>query len=248
VDVVMRAMVLVALAACRVADLDYEGKQCPCPDGWQCNLATDTCTQSPLGDGGNPGSDSGDGELSSESCLASPRSFEVYASPSFADFATDWFPGNGNWARQQTEVLQSNGVAVLAWLMHIAPSNNGSYGLVATMRLTDANLGGSVGIGFRISNTGNMYTCDFDPKSGELEISLTQALTHMTLTARTVVVLDPRAAVTMEIDTAGADQTCCLRGYDDALVSVSNSLLTGGNVGIVTRETKGGFTSFFMYE
>ena len=43
---------VVALAACHVSDVDLTGKQCPCPSGWVCRAATNTCarTQGPMDD------------------------------------------------------------------------------------------------------------------------------------------------------------------------------------------------------
>jgi hypothetical protein len=48
------AIMVVALAACRIADLDVTGKRCPCPTGWDCDPRTDTCARevSSLDDGG----------------------------------------------------------------------------------------------------------------------------------------------------------------------------------------------------
>src|ERR1041385_2175652 len=37
-----------ALAACRIHDLDLTGKPCPCPDGWVCDPATSTCARSAM--------------------------------------------------------------------------------------------------------------------------------------------------------------------------------------------------------
>jgi hypothetical protein len=37
------ASVVLGLIACRVSDIDYTGKQCPCPGGYTCQLATQTC-------------------------------------------------------------------------------------------------------------------------------------------------------------------------------------------------------------
>jgi hypothetical protein len=46
--VVVAAAVL--LVGCRVNDVDYTGKACPCPSGWTCDTATNTCARSPGGD------------------------------------------------------------------------------------------------------------------------------------------------------------------------------------------------------
>jgi hypothetical protein len=41
---------LFATVACRVPGVDLAGKQCPCPGGWSCDTATNTCTQSVVAD------------------------------------------------------------------------------------------------------------------------------------------------------------------------------------------------------
>ena len=45
---------LVAAAGCRIADIDYTGKQCPCPQGYACEPASNTCARSVTGDGPIP--------------------------------------------------------------------------------------------------------------------------------------------------------------------------------------------------
>ncbi|HTR51134.1 MAG TPA: LamG domain-containing protein [Kofleriaceae bacterium] len=50
----MRGAWIVAIVACRVPALDLVGKQCPCPSGYTCDVATDKCTlgdAAPAGDG-----------------------------------------------------------------------------------------------------------------------------------------------------------------------------------------------------
>jgi hypothetical protein len=48
------SVLVVTLAACHVSDVDLTGKQCPCPSGWVCRAATNTCarTPGPLDDAG----------------------------------------------------------------------------------------------------------------------------------------------------------------------------------------------------
>jgi hypothetical protein len=42
---------LVVAAGCRIADIDYNGKQCPCPQGYACEAASNTCARSTASDG-----------------------------------------------------------------------------------------------------------------------------------------------------------------------------------------------------
>jgi hypothetical protein len=44
------------VTACRIAEVDYTGKQCPCPDGYACDLAVATCVRGSLVDAA-PGGD-----------------------------------------------------------------------------------------------------------------------------------------------------------------------------------------------
>jgi len=41
----VRWLVLIAATACRIGDVDLTGKQCPCPGGWSCQVATGTCVR-----------------------------------------------------------------------------------------------------------------------------------------------------------------------------------------------------------
>jgi hypothetical protein len=36
---------VIALVACRVPELDFAGKECPCPDGYSCDTGTNTCAR-----------------------------------------------------------------------------------------------------------------------------------------------------------------------------------------------------------
>ena len=59
----MRSILLLVVSACSIQAVDYTGKQCPCPDGWQCNRTTNTCTR---GTDGGPGDRDGDGVLDTD--------------------------------------------------------------------------------------------------------------------------------------------------------------------------------------
>jgi len=49
----MRSLfVLAVMAACRVPDVDLNGRMCPCAAGWTCDPATQTCVQSLVADAG----------------------------------------------------------------------------------------------------------------------------------------------------------------------------------------------------
>src|SRR6185503_17259572 len=139
----MRALVLVtfaacsiALAACSIAPIDYTGKQCPCPDGYRCELLTQTCTRDEtLADAHDDATDSRiDAMTPGTSCLQNPKSNLVYSSVGFSDFPAGWLNGSGAWTKAGNEVSQTNANNTLAWISHAVMANGGNYRVVATMR------------------------------------------------------------------------------------------------------------------
>jgi hypothetical protein len=252
VDVVTRALIVVALAACRVAPIDYTGKECPCPDGWQCNLATQTCTEAAPGDGGGKdGSTDPDGSNPADSCLASPRTTLLYSTVGFTDFPQAWLQASGQWTKDGSEVRSTNNGNPLAWLSHAVQTTSGlaNYRVVATMRYIDSLSGGSVGIGFRIGMGATMYTCTFDPASGEFDLIYTQQGSDAQLQRKIVdIPSNALAAFTMEIMTTGNTHTCCLRGVTDSTLTMPSGFAMSGNPGVVSRDASGAFASFYVYE
>jgi hypothetical protein len=256
--VVTRAMLIViviVLGACRVADLDYTGKACPCPTGWQCNLATYTCTQAAPGDGGgsnNDGSNNADGSvIPGVSCLPNPRTNLIYSTVGFSDFPSAWLQSSGQWTKEGGEVKSTNNGNPLAWLSHAVQTSDGSanYRVVATMRYIDSTSGGSVGIGFRIGMGATMYTCTFDPASGEFDLIYTQQGVDGPLQRKILdIPSNPLAAFTMEIMTTGTTQTCCLRGFTDSTLAMPSGFGMSGNPGVVSRDASGAFATFYVYE
>jgi hypothetical protein len=259
VDVVTRASlaalaVLVALAACRIADLDYEGKDCPCPDGWQCNLVTDTCTRAAPADGNqNPdsGSAPGDANNAGDSCFPNPRTTLLYASVGFTDFPQGWlFQSSGQWSSDGSQVTQTNSANKLAWMSHAVTTTGGAsnYRVVATMRYIGSTAGGSVGIGFRISGA-TMYTCTFDPVSGAFDMIYTQQGIDAPMQRK---LLEPLTNATdkftLEIMTSGNTHMCCLRDADNSTLMMPASFIASGNPGVVTRDSEGSFSSIYVYE
>jgi hypothetical protein len=262
-DVVCRAMWLVAvvvavgaLAACRIAPLDYEGKDCPCPNGWQCNLVTGTCTAAGAPDSGNQapdGNGNGDAASAGDSCLANPRTNLLYASMGFSDFPAAWLQASGQWAKDGAEVRSTNSANPLAWLSHTVQTNSGmaNYRVVATMRFINSlDPAPSIGIGFRISTQATLYTCTFDPASGELELAYSQGGVDAPLLSKKLspVPSDPRFAFTMEVMTIGNVQSCCVRGFANSLLTTNASFAVTGNPGVVTRVAEGAFSTFYVFE
>jgi hypothetical protein len=252
---VARALLLVVMVgACRVADLDYTGKACPCPTGWRCNLTTYTCTQDAPGDGGgstDDGSNIDGNNNPAQSCFASPSTKLIYSTVGFADFPGAWLQASGQWTKEGGEVKSTNNGNPLAWISHVVQTSTGlsNYRVVATMRYIDSVSGGSVGIGFRIGMGATMYTCTFDPASGEFDLIYTQQGADAQLQRKILdVPTNPQAAFTMEIMTTASTHTCCLRGVSDSTLAMPSSFAMNGNPGVVSRDASGAFTSFYVYE
>jgi hypothetical protein len=242
----MRIALLVALAACSVKELDYTGKSCPCPSGYDCDLPSQTCRKldSPIDARTDP--DGGDAAVATDSCLPNARPSLMYGT-GFNDFLSAWFPSAGAWSYTSgVELQQQNANQKLAYAFHMM-TGSGDYRVVATMRVVDIATG-SAGIGFRIGNGGNMYTCTFDPTTGDLSLILTQNLGDTTLQAKNVPFGDPRQLFTMEVQTVGAVHSCCVRDVAGGLITAMSGTLNNGNPGLVTREAAGGFTTFAVYQ
>jgi hypothetical protein len=241
------ACVCVALTACSIRAIDYTGKACPCPEGYRCDVVTDTCTVN-----GVSGVDASlrDGSVGDavfgDSCLPSPRSQLIYSSVGFTDFPAAWLNGLGQWATQGNELVQTNSDNILAFLSHSVGGSN--YRIVATMRYIDSANGGSAGIALRINANRDMYTCTFDPISGELDIQQRQNNVDIMANRLIVDITNTRSKFTLEADVSGANLVCCLRGVAGATVTAPSTTLATGSPGIVTRDSSSAFSSFFAYQ
>jgi len=79
-------VLVLGVLGCSVPALDYDGKQCPCPSGFTCNPATNTCTSGvPLGDGHLP-TDVPIDQSSTSSCAG----FDLCDGFEAASFAPVW--------------------------------------------------------------------------------------------------------------------------------------------------------------
>ena len=244
-----RVLLLVALTACSIKPIDYTGKQCPCPEDYECNLATNSCTKELVGDARADTASTLDGGPPGASCLTNPKPNLVYSSIGFADFPQGWLGASGQWARETGEVRQTNAANALAWISHSVGNSTANYRVVATMRIIDGLDDAGMGIAFRVSNMqGNMYTCTIAPKNGQLELKYWQQTAEVVLAARTVSIADAQAMLTMEINIDGANMTCCLRGVPSATISTMNGIWTTGNPGVATTDAEAAFGSFYAYQ
>ncbi|HEY5927483.1 MAG TPA: hypothetical protein VIV11_37620 [Kofleriaceae bacterium] len=246
----MRVLVVVALAACSIKPIDYTGKQCPCPEDYDCNRSTNTCTKQLVGDAGNDSQDATDGSvIQGDSCLPNPKSNLVYSSVGFTDFPQAWLGSSGQWNLEQGEVKGTNATLPIAWLSHSIGNSNANYRVVATMRLIAGFSDAGLGIAFRVSGMqGNLYTCTIAPGTGQLELKSWQQGTDLPVASKTVSITDANAMLTMEINIDGMNMTCCLRGYPTAMISGMNGSWISGSVGVATTEAQAAFGSLWAYQ
>ena len=247
----MRTLVLVALAACSIKPIDYTGKQCPCPDGYTCNLITQTCARDvELTDANR---DATDGPridapgMSGVSCLANPRSQMIYSS-TFTEFPTGWLSSLGQWTKQGPELQQTNANNTFAFASHTV-STSMNYRVVATLRQIGPSAAGSVGIGLRLSGgQGNGYACAINMALGAFTLSAVQSGGPGSIDQALVSINDTNKTITMEMDATGSVITCCIRDVADAELDALNTTFTAGNIGVVTLNSQGAFSSIAVYQ
>ena len=95
----VRVLVLACLAACSIPGVTLEGKQCPCADGYTCNIATNTCQVT------------GDAQFGS-SCLGAE------GAPLFAvnfDDMLQLTPGAGTWTASGGQAQQTDAASAFAF-------------------------------------------------------------------------------------------------------------------------------------
>ena len=248
---------LITLAACSIAPIDYTGKQCPCPTGYTCNLPTQTCTKDPTIDDA-PGRDSDstiDAPNPVVSCLPNPRAKLVYSSPGFSDFPSGWVQNAmGSWSSMGmgNGVQQTSSTYEVAWLSRSIPTmaGGGNYRVVVTMKKVDTASRGPVGIAFRVASVAQatMYTCALDTGTGDLTLYYVNQELPSPLAMRKVTgIADPAALYTMEINATDNTLSCCIRDHD-SLLSVPSAILSSGNAGPATMRAVGSFMSMSAYE
>ena len=254
-----RPLVLaVALAGCSVPDVDYTGKQCPCPSGYTCNAATSTCSRSALAndargpDGTRGGSDGATDAAPAASCLAQPFALEIYSTATFADFTTAWSTSGGDWKLGTGELDQLDTTAQLSVAYLVG--NGTDFRIVGTMHATSGGNGKAIELTLRVdaANT-HMYHCNWEPADGAFLIQRTDsvaagmAIQTITIDTSSIPGYQETDPVTMEFQVSGSQFSCCLHGIPAAYIQGSDTTYAAGAVGVKTYEMSGGFSDFFMY-
>lgn len=248
----MRAIAIVVLAGCSISDVDFTGKSCPCPTGYDCDLSTQTCTKH-LTPPDAPGDTPADTPVA-QSCLTNPFTELFYASPTFADFSTAWSVGGGNWSVMGGEAVQVNELATLSFIHHPLGVAQTNYRVVSKMRATSGGVGNAIETALRVDALGtNMYHCNWEPVGGAFliqrtdSINDTSVINETTVNTASIPNYSPTATFTMEFQVNGTGFECCMRGIDDASISGDDSVYDIGNVGLKTFRMAGAFSGFEVY-
>ena len=223
----VKALAALALTACSVPGVTLEGKQCPCADGYTCNIATNTCQVT------------GDAQFGS-SCLGAE------GAPLFAvNFDGDMLPltqGLGTWTASGGQAQQTDAAAAFAFAYSTSavPSD---YRVAATV--TPAS--GAAGIALRTTlGAKTMYFCDWRADTATLELGFTNnggqpsAIMSMTATPST-------GPVTIHAEARGANLACCIDEVPAAkLLMIPDSRYANGQPGLVTETGTATFDGFVV--
>jgi hypothetical protein len=257
------AFVAAALAwsACRVDELELEGKRCPCVAGWTCELATDTCVRDPIdasvidvppNDGViiDAGDDSGIDAIDAppgSSCLGSAGGASLF-SDDFGDLI-GWNTVGGTWSATGGEALQTDTGAALPFAFPAGTSAFADYRVASRARRVGGAASGSIGVSLR-NQAGNSarYQCAWSPASGGLRISWTRnngtlggTIAQTTVDLGAIPGYDPLAAVVIEAQAQGMQLTCCVRDVAGAFVTVADTRYAAGSPGIDTSSQSAAF-------
>jgi hypothetical protein len=233
----MRALVVIALAACSVPELSLEGKQCPCATGYVCDRPTNRCFPG-NGDGGAIDS------LGATSCLGGSTN-EIYRYTGMFD----WIHADTSWTGD-AEIKQTSAQAQGSYTFKTSAELTAAldYKVTATMRATGPTMGSSYyGIALRTqlsTQDKNHYGCMFSHAAKEIWIEQTKAGNTSTLLAKPIPEVSQLVPLTMEARIVGGKIDCCIREYPTANITVTNADITAGYPGLETNRVQAAFGSF----
>jgi hypothetical protein len=258
------AVVLGASAACRVDELDLEGKRCPCVTGWTCEVATDTCVRDPL-DATEVDAPPNDGVIvdapidSSIDTIDAPPGSSCLGPAGGASLFSDdfndligWVVTGGAWSATGGEALQTDTGGSLIYAYPAGASTFTDYRVASRARRTGGANTGSIEVLLRIqaANDGH-YQCVWSPASGALRIDWTRnngsiggTLAQMAVNIGAIPGYDALAPVVIEAQAQGTQLTCCVRDLTGASVTVADTRYTVGSPGVRTRTQSAAFDDF----
>ncbi|HTR53544.1 MAG TPA: hypothetical protein VMJ10_22780 [Kofleriaceae bacterium] len=249
---VVRPLVL-ALAACSVPDIDYTGKQCPCPAGYACDDSTHTCVRGALAPDGAAAPDGPNGDGAQEaSCLPSPLTTLHYSTATFADFSPMWSSTGGIWQTAGAELQETSTVSQLAVAYHADPAiTYADARVVGTMHAISAGPGDAIELALRVDAMNvHMYHCNWEPADGGFLIQRTDNVNTTPVIQMTTLAITGRSVddpVIMEFQVSGDVFTCCLHGIPGAMLTGTDGTYTDGSIGVKTYEASAGFSNFQGY-
>jgi len=254
---------MLGATACRVDELDLEGKRCPCVAGWTCETATDTCVRDPIDapaidappndgviiDAIDSSIDAIDGPPGS-SCLGSAGGSSLF-SDDFADLI-GWVTVGGAWGATGGEAVQTDTGGSLIYAYPAGTSAFTDYRVASRARRTGGATTGSVEVSLRkqAANDGQ-YQCAWSPANGGLRINWTRnngslggTLAQVTVDVGSIPGYDPLAAVVIEAQAQGMQITCCVRDLGGAYVTIADTRYTAGSPGVKTSSQSAAFDDF----
>lgn len=249
----------VVLAGCSIGPVDLTGKQCPCADGYTCDLATNTCVGGPTADApvhvdSPPGTPDGMPDAMSPpdarvdampgaTCLGAPGAELLF--DDFPDLI-GWTAQGGTWSAVASEAVQSNPATSLAYAYPAGTSFN-DYRITTEVRRVAGTGMIQAAARIRTSDDGQ-YACGWDPDSGQFSIVWTRTngnnggtIATMTINPSTIPGYDPAGVFTIEFQAVSTQLSCCIREVPGAMLSHTDNRYLTGAPGIRTSVASAAF-------
>lgn len=235
-------------AACSVAPLSLEGKQCPCDtaSGYVCDEITNRCLAT------NDGGTIIDSPAATQ-CLNVPAGeSEVYK---YIGSFTEWQAEDPGWSGTPTEIRQASSSDQLSYTYPTpAPLTTApDVHVVATMREINRGTGApNLGIVLRAQlspNDRERYTCTWNGKDRLLELHTYSGGSSTQIGAASIGASVPiPPLLTMEASIDGGAIACCIREISAARVSAMDTSVTAGYPGLQTNRMEAAFGSFVVFK
>jgi len=255
-----------AASACSIGPLDLTGKQCPCAEGWTCDVGTNTCV-------GGPADapvvydariDAPPGTPDAPFDATSPADARVDAAPGttclgapgaellFDDFPDliGWTTQGGTWAAVTSEAVQSNVTTQLAYAYPAGTTTFTDYRVTTEARRVAGT--GLIQAAARIrSSDDGQYACGWDADSGAFSIvwqrtngNLGGTIATMTIDTSGIPGYDPAGVFTIEFQAVGSQLSCCIREVPGSMLSQTDTRYPTGAPGIRTSLASVAFGTF----
>ena len=228
---------VVLIAACKVPDLDLNGKQCPCSDGYVCDTFTNTCVSTIDG-----GGDDGDGPMfdaNLASCLSGGTGALLYGT-AFTSGNLQWTEPIGDWGVMVGEAVQTDASLALAYAYPDQTQNETDYRVVAKIRQVNGAGTDAIGLVLRAQpnppSTGH-YACLWEPNTGNFFLGYatsagaTSSLVNVVVDLGAMPGYVPTNPQIIEARVDGTRLECCLRNIAAAQLTFDDNRWTTGGPG-----------------